>query len=339
MKTNLKSFRLQLLIFLLILFAGNAAFAQIKSYQNYDFVPGNEIVFEDDFETDMTGEWASHWDLEGGQGAVTGNQSMKMLTMTEAFTVAPLMKNKDYLSSNFSIEFDAMTNSMWLSWPFYIIFFDKNNEQVDVHFSIDKVRFTGLNEKVLAADWGGEEDKLLHFAIAFKDNQMKIYIGEKRLLTIPNLGIKPSRFVFNGGADESKVKSFTNVRIANGAQMNMLNALLTDGKFVTYGITFDVNKSTLKPESMGTINQIFALLKENKDIKLEVSGHTDSDGGDEQNLQLSQQRAEAVVKQLVSMGIDASRLTSKGYGETKPIADNNSFEGKAKNRRVEFKKL
>jgi outer membrane protein OmpA-like peptidoglycan-associated protein len=311
-----------------------------QNYQNYDFVPGNELIFEDNFESDMAGEWAAHWDLENGQGAVTTIDGRRMLTMTEAFTVFPLMKNKNYLSNNFSIEFDAYTNDMWLSWPFYINFYDENDDYVEILYSLDKVVFSG-NNKQLSSEWYKDNyeeasNKFYHFAIAYTDNQMKIYIGEKRYLSIPNLGLKPVRFAFYGGAEPENTKSFTNVRVANGAQMNLLNALMTDGKFVTYGITFDVNKASLKPESMGTINQVLAMLKEKPDLKLEVGGHTDSDGSDENNLKLSQQRADAVVKKLVELGIDAGRLTAKGYGETKPVADNNSFEGKAKNRRVEF---
>jgi outer membrane protein OmpA-like peptidoglycan-associated protein len=79
-------------------------------------------------------------------------------------------------------------------------------------------------------------------------------------------------------------------------------------------------------------------MKDNPDIKFEIGGYTDSDGDDAYNMTLSQQRADAVKTQLTSMGIDASRLTTKGYGETKPISDNKTPEGKANNRRVEFVK-
>ena len=106
-----------------------------------------------------------------------------------------------------------------------------------------------------------------------------------------------------------------------------------------HGILFDLGKATLKPESMGSINQIFSLMKKQPDLKFEIDGHTDNTGVAAHNLTLSQQRAESVKTQLVNMGINGSRLTTKGFGDTKPISDNNTPEGKANNRRVEFVKM
>ena len=89
---------------------------------------------------------------------------------------------------------------------------------------------------------------------------------------------------------------------------------------------------------MGEINRIYALMKDHGDLKFEIGGHSDGDGDEAYNTKLSQQRADAVKTELVNKGIDASRLTTKGYGKSKPIADNNTPEGKANNRRVEFVK-
>jgi outer membrane protein OmpA-like peptidoglycan-associated protein len=90
---------------------------------------------------------------------------------------------------------------------------------------------------------------------------------------------------------------------------------------------------------MGTLNMIVQILKDNPDIKFEIDGHTDNSGSAPHNLTLSQARADAVKAQLISMGISGARLTSKGFGDSKPVSDNNTPEGKANNRRVEFVKI
>lgn len=102
-------------------------------------------------------------------------------------------------------------------------------------------------------------------------------------------------------------------------------------------VYFDVNSAKLKPESYVALNNFAAGMKVIKSLKVEVQGHTDSDGDDESNLVLSQKRAQSVIDYVASQGVDKSRMTAKGYGETKPIASNDTAEGKAKNRRTEVK--
>lgn len=115
----------------------------------------------------------------------------------------------------------------------------------------------------------------------------------------------------------------------------ILKELNETGKAILY-INFDSGKSTIKKESMPVVEQIIEMMKQAPDIKISVEGHTDSDGSNESNLNLSEARAEAVVDAIVKGGIDKSRLSSAGFGEEKPIADNSTAEGKAKNRRVEL---
>ena len=119
----------------------------------------------------------------------------------------------------------------------------------------------------------------------------------------------------------------------------MKAALDADGRVALHGILFDLDKATLQAESTEELQHVVALLKENPGLTLEVQGHTDDQGADDYNMDLSQRRAETVVSYLGLFGIDAARLTPKGYGESAPVAPNTTEEGRAQNRRVELVKL
>jgi len=109
---------------------------------------------------------------------------------------------------------------------------------------------------------------------------------------------------------------------------------------ITQQIQFETGKAVIRPESDPILRDVAAILKKHPDIaKLEVGGHTDSNGPAALNRMLSGQRAKAVVTWLTKNGIEGKRLSSKGYGPDAPIADNKTEEGRAKNRRVEFKIL
>ena len=107
-------------------------------------------------------------------------------------------------------------------------------------------------------------------------------------------------------------------------------------KLVLVGVNFDFDKATLRPEDIAIIDKDVAGLDKWGNVNIEVAGHTDSRGSDKYNLKLSQRRAEAVRNYLVSKGIAADRLTAKGYGESQPVADNATDEGRFQNRRVEL---
>ena len=101
-------------------------------------------------------------------------------------------------------------------------------------------------------------------------------------------------------------------------------------------IFFDFDKTTLKKESFTQLNEVVDFLQDNPSVEVEISGHTDNKGSDDYNLKLSQGRAEAVVNYLIGHGVGNSRLIARGYGESKPVSTNNTDEGRAVNRRVEF---
>lgn len=111
------------------------------------------------------------------------------------------------------------------------------------------------------------------------------------------------------------------------------------GSVAVYGINFDTGKATITPDSAKVLQEVRSLMQQQGDWRFEVQGHTDSVGSKAANQALSEQRAAAVAAWLVKNGISQARLTSKGYGDAAPVADNTTEEGRAKNRRVELKKI
>jgi outer membrane protein OmpA-like peptidoglycan-associated protein len=142
---------------------------------------------------------------------------------------------------------------------------------------------------------------------------------------------------FNGGVAAAEV-GIRRVRVAESAP-DFATVIGATGKYVTHGINFDNDSDRLKPDSAPVIKQIVAGLEKNPNLKLEIDGYTDSVGDAAHNLELSQRRAEAVRSVLISQfAIDAARLTSNGFGVAQPIASNDTPDGRAQNRRVEFVK-
>lgn len=319
-----------------------------KTYQNYDFVPGDTVLFADDFTTDQEGEFPAHWQLEDGQAVINkvNNDPAFFLTQGNYVIVTPLMKTKSYLSDPFTVEFDYYPTAGAYGPIVFLHHMEKgNDERAGVHYSNRGEVSTQYLPKDFSAPYPGEDDETFfnhwhHCAFIYKNNQLKCYVDQNRVLVVPNANINaPFSLGFGGIGSQDNPIIFKNVRVASGGNMNMIGQKFTESKIVTHGINFDVDKATIKPESMGTLNMIVNVLKSNPDIKFEIDGHTDNSGTAAHNLTLSQQRADAVKAQLISMGIDASRLTTKGFGDTKPISTNDTPEGKANNRRVEFVKI
>jgi len=174
--------------------------------------------------------------------------------------------------------------------------------------------------------------------------RLRVYANGEKIWDVPRAFDATSKFnaVTFGMQDSYAQEDYMllgNIRLAVGAP-DTRNKLMTEGKFVTRGILFDVNSDKIKPESSGALKDIANVLKENAGVKVKIVGHTDSDGDDKANLILSEKRAAAVKNYLVQeYGIDETNLTTEGKGESQLADQNQTPEGKANNRRVEFVKL
>jgi OmpA-OmpF porin, OOP family len=329
------------------------------TWAKYDFVPGDVIIFEDNQEGEQNGEFPSKWDLAGGlvENANFGGDNVIMFRKCNINAndgIVPLLKNskEDYLPEEFTVEFDAYYEKPNQTYRIYL-FDAKNQKQLDPTNNVYKrfyLRFnqnsadgkdisTGYYPGFSNANVSSSKPGWRHISISFNKRALKAYIDDARVINIPNMEANPVGFTVGFHNTSGNLNGYIkNIRIAKGA-VPLYDKVLTDGKFITTGIKFDVNKATIRAESMGTINYVVKMLQDNPGLNFSVEGHTDSDGDDALNMKLSEARARAVLDKLVESGIAKDRLTSKGHGESKPMAGNDSPEGKAQNRRVEFVKF
>jgi len=324
------------------------------AYAKSDFVAGDEIIFDDDGSREKLGEFPSQWDLISGVAEILAINNEKAIRLGGGTSIAPLMNNmKEYLPDAYTIEldfynFEKSRITGGNDW-YHFYFCDKDKRAV-----FDISVHPGHDDKFFRVSWywktpdgeerRGAEDvknsptgKFYRMSVSFNKRALKVYFDGVRLINIPNCA-KASNFYVHSYGNSNNVYFIKNIRMAKGA-VPLYDRMISEGKFITYGITFDIGKSTIKPESMGEINRIVELMKENPDLKFSVEGHTDNTGTSANNQTLSEARSQAVVDKLVEMGIAKNRLKAAGKGQTSPIADNSTDEGRAKNRRVEFVKF
>jgi flagellar motor protein MotB len=322
-------------------------------WAKYDFVPGTEIIFEDDFKDEQNGEFPSRWDITKGAVEVAeldGEKVVwfKLTNSNGPDAILPYLKNRteDYLPDEFTFEMDVYFHAdNQLNREYYIFLYDKKNQMKIMSPSKPiRIEYNRIHHNFIGDIYPGQTSRNYkegwrHVAISFNKRALKGYLDDTRLLNIPNIEFNPTGIMISVHNVSGTGKAFIkNVRIAKGA-VPLYDKFLVDGKFVTTGIKFDVNKATIKAESMGTINYVVKMMTDHPELKFSVEGHTDSDGEDASNQKLSEARAKAVLETMVKLGISSDRLTSKGHGESKPMVGNDSPEGKAQNRRVEFVKF
>lgn len=318
-----------------------AAPATTVAYQNYDFVPGESIVFEDALTDAQDGEFPSRWELVAGQAVANKAHGYPALLLTDGnyARVSPRVRTKSYLGDAYTVEL----NQFWTpgQYPLIVMFLNADGTEAQVSIGNSEASFSeGVTNSnfsgrypaaVAGEDGSGFEGKWHHIALAVKGHQLKVYVDQARVLVVPDMHFVPVSLQIAGAAEQDKPIGFTAMKIAAGGGMNMIGQKFTEAKIVTHGINFDVDKAVIRPESMGVLNQIKRVMADNPDLKFEIGGHTDASGSAAHNLALSQQRADAVKAQLVALGVKGSQLTAKGYGDTEAIGDNATPEGKANN--------
>jgi len=318
-------------------------------WNKFDFVPGDTVIYEDGPSADEeNGEFPSRWDLYKGAveiGNVNGENVIMFLD--GGGQIVPYLKNsnKDYLPEIFTIEFDVWFEKGQTTSNRYFIYFkdlkNQGNNGFNGNFTVypNGIEFGETDRRYPGTEslgWSNEPvGKWRHIAIAYTKGKFKAYMDDTRLINVPHLEGNPWGITINSLKENQYIKNF---RIAKGG-VKYYDRVLSEGKIIVNGIKFDVNKATLKPESMGPINEIYKLMVDNPTVNFSVEGHTDSDGDDASNMTLSKARGKIVMDKLISMGIVSNRLKFDGFGESKPLDNNSTPEGKANNRRVEFVKF
>jgi OmpA-OmpF porin, OOP family len=349
---------------------------RVTSHSKYDFVPGEKVIYAEDFTQDEIGELPLGWNTNGKAELVTvdGRQGRWLRIYQNALY---LTANKDSFSKNFTIEFDmilGMKPNGWLYPEFSFGFMStKDQPTTDNSFLRDYKQFAAVQALLHLGEGGNTRtnvesyfdkaktfysenqnlaslekfyNNVAHVAVQVQDKRLRIWFNGEKKFDIPMA--VPTGYPFNqvffklsssNYKDDMLSFYIGNVKVATG-KPDARHKLIDEGKFSTTGILFDFQSAAIKPESYGVIKEISTVLKENPFVKIKVVGHTSSDGDDAANMELSKKRSVAVKELLVKeFGVEDDRIQTEGKGETQPVADNKTKEDKVQNRRVEFIKL
>ena len=350
----------------------------VSSYTSkFDFVPGEKLIISDDFSQDAVGDFPALWFTNGSGEVVTIDGQEGKWLMIKGRSKVYLDSLLD-LPDNFTVQFDLLCSVpfSWSSDVFNLYMEDvidlaryrkgdnggeMSSRNINYHFWLDlhpgvynpgtyttkgygNYRFNEARGKLdLNEIWmPGAEKRMLKVSIWRQGQRLRLYLNENKIIDLQKIipeDMNPNLFVFEPYRLEDGDNYFIgNLRIAVG-NPDTRNKFLEEGKVVTNGILFGVNSDKIKPESYGILKEIAGILKESGDITVTIVGHTDSDGDDAKNLELSKKRAESVMNALSKdFGINQVRMKTDGKGETEPLEPNTGAIMKANNRRVEFLK-
>jgi len=316
--------------------------------KRYDFKPGKDIIFYDDFENEELGEIPSKWNYNKGVLEVikVNNEHNNVITGEMGYT-HPNWDEGFTLPESYTIEFDVYltdpnaANKGYGSYSYGLYFYgpDYKKKQATLWVSFGTVSISGKVEgkvpNMKPADYANSWN---HISISVNGNSIKAYFNDYRVFnTRLDEGADPALFsIWNCCQTTDKpVFMIDNFKIAAGAHPKYKEEIL-DGRIVTNNIHFETGSSEIIPRSFAEVQRIAEVMKAHPEKSFNIEGHTDNVGDDASNLDLSNRRAQSVKKALVEMGIKEDRLMAAGFGEAIPIEDNATPEGRAMNRRVEF---
>jgi OmpA-OmpF porin, OOP family len=303
------------------------------AWANYDFKPGERVLYADDFTGDEVGDFPKRMEFKEGALEIVEWQGARYLRATsdsKFYLTLP-----EVLPERFTMEFDYTipAGEVWIS------FGDANKR---VEFGGDGSTTVYNQETKITANGqvaDNERSKLRKGRVLADGKYVKVYLDDTRVLNVPNADLgRADKILFYTDADVKTPSLFGNFRVAAGGK-KLYDALADKGRVATQGIYFDTGSDRIRPESTPTLKEIGAMLKDHPELKLTIEGHTDNVGSAESNQALSEKRAAAVRQFLIdSYQVDAARLQAKGLGQTKPAGSNDTPEGRQNNRRVELVK-
>jgi OOP family OmpA-OmpF porin len=318
-----------------------------------EFMPGEKTVFFDDF-SDMAGDDAPpHWKIRGATPELrVAGKTRELALIGDRYDIFP---NLTSLPKNFTMEMEMVCEELK---PGIL----NGCGSINYYFHSKSGREEWLFKIWIGFDNVTEDKKAVEWRLGLWD--AKEALGQKSLITEWNKPVKIAMWVQNGRVrfyvNGDRVFDFNQVEVSDIASLDMnfwtrettmalrrvrfaestpdfSQTIASSGKFVTHGILFDTDSDRVKPESAAVIQSIAKGLMQATDLNFEIDGHSDSTGNAAHNMDLSKRRAEAVKSILVSQfNIDAGRLTTAGFGSSKPLDSNSTPAGKANNRRVEF---
>jgi outer membrane protein OmpA-like peptidoglycan-associated protein len=324
-------------------------------YGKYDFIPGDKAIFFDDFSDTDVGEFPRRWSLKGPGGGgntvevvdLKGKRFLRSVPPSSKEVGLPSsalyvrLNTKGDMPEKFTVEFDAVLgNTSGYPNQYYLLMYDENGWPAHMPGSIYVSGEKGKSQNTTTSI-NKDDGRVHHVAVSVNGTFVKAYVDNQRVVNDPDAITRPLKYIgisLHANHGYSETVMFTNFRLAEGGK-DIKSALNTEGKIVTHGILFDTGSDKIRPESLPTLKKILAILEESPDLKFSIEGHTDNQGTKGLNQPLSERRANAVLVWLTGKGISSSRLQSKGWGDAKPIDTNDTPEGRANNRRVEFIKV